>query len=456
MTTPTVPAAEKRAKIPYTSDQKYFIVEAMLGFAVSAVTGGVFLTSLMLMMGATDLVVGLLSSVGSWALMVSLPAAVLAERIRNRKALIMWVVLGFRGLSILPVFLPLVMGMGMPTVRLAAVLLVAGACISTVNTTVFPIYFMDSVPREGASPYIYTRGVFIRLANAVFSIAAGLLMDRLKSYDGLLILYCAGLAFMALDIYCLSRIKGPEGEHTKRMDFAEIRRKLFEPLRNLPYLRFLLFSLAYFFFFFAGTSYTSLYLYKYLGLGYLPITVFSTSILVLMVFLTRPWAAVEKRFGARRVLVATSVFLSLDFLVYGFLTPGTLWLLPVSVAVASVGNAGFWICILPYRYGLMPKEGKTIYEAWNGTFFAVAGLLGTLAGGRAHGLLGEGLATPFLDFGPYQLVFLAVGLCAAATALVFGLVSKGDGEAADHAEALPSPDPLIPEAGDAGSGIPSA
>lgn len=444
MSDPSGPVGGASVRIPYTRDQKLFIAEAMLGFSVGALSTGVFLTSLLLMMGASDLLVGLVTSAFSWALLVSLPTAVVAERVQDRKRLIMIVAFTQRTLTILPAFLPLVFGMGPQTARLAGISVILGACVSTVSTTVFPIFFMDSLPKVGATSYIYTRGVFIRLANAAFSIAAGLLMDRVRSYQGLLALYSIAFALTLLDVYTISRLQGPAEEHDRRMTFAEIRARLFEPLRNPPYLRFLLFTLGYFFFFFAATSYTALYLYKYLGLGYLAITGYQSSILLLMVALTRPWAAVERRVGARRVLVLTSVFLSLDFIVYGFLTPGTLWLLPVSVLVASAGNSGFWICILPYRYALMPAAGKTIYEAWNGTFYAAASLLGALAGGQAQKLLKGGVSTPLLDFGPYQLVFLGCGICAAAVALVF---ARRAGRAAD--------DVTPPEPDAAGSAIPT-
>jgi MFS family permease len=173
--------------------------------------------------------------------------------------------------------------------------------------------------------------------------------------------------------------------------------------------------------------------------------------------LTRPWAAVERRIGARRVLVATSVFLSLDFLVYGFLAPTTLWLLPVSAIVASVGNSGFWICILPYRYKLMPSAGKTIYEAWNGTFYAAAGLLGALAGGQAQRLFQGGFETPFLSFGNYQVVFLGCGVCAVVVALLFGWRSRRDGGSPDAPEPSPGREVMrpVPESDAAGSGIPT-
>lgn len=400
-------------------NKKIFILDGMLGFSANTLTSGVFLTGLLLSMGATNLMVGLISSAGAWALMLSLISSIVVESVSHRKRLLILVTLIFRLLTILPAFLPLLMGNGTHTATLAAIMITVGFMINTINTTDFPVFMLDSLPDSGRNAFMYVRMKYTRIANTVVSIGAGLLMDSLnKSYLGFLIIYSTALGLCFIQTINIARVSGDSIIRTHKLSLPDFRRRLFEPFTNRRYLRFLIFSLFFFFFFFIASSYTSLYQYKYLKLDYLIISIYSTSVLFLMILVTTPWRKIEARIGQTRVLALTSIFITADFVVYGFLTTETLWLLPVSAAFAALGGSGLWTCILPYRYNLMPRDGKTVYEAWNGTLFATASLLGALVGGKLQVWLPE-LKTPFLTFSSFQIMFLIAGLSAIVTAVIF-------------------------------------
>ena len=266
---------------------------------------------------------------------------------------------------------------------------------------------------------------YIRIANTVLSLGAGSVLDLLgREYGGFLVIFSLALVAGMVEVFLLAGIKGDSVRRSRRISWPEFRRRLPEPFAHPRYRAFLFFSLGFFFFHFAAVSYVPLYQYKYLHLSYLTITLYNTAIFILMILLTRVWSSVEQRIGQRRVLVASASLMAMDFVVYGFLTPGTLWLLPVSVLIAGTGGAGFWACILPYRYNLMPKEGKSIFEAWNGTLFAIAGLCGALAGGWLQQVL-PAVDAGWLSFSPFQMIFLGAGGMALLSVRVFDRVEKG-------------------------------
>lgn len=414
----------------YGGDQKLFILESMLINSANVITGGVFLTGLMLYMGATDFIVGLISSSGAWALMLSLASSVVMESVRRKKALLAWVLLAFRMLTALPVFLPAILGRGMPTALAAASMIIAGNLIFSIFNTGFFVFYMDSLPKEGRVNFIYARMFYLRIAYTVFLVGMGILLDLLnRSYAGFVAVFSTGLLIGLLDVLVLTRIRGsenpagPGGGPLLRLGPRGFTRKLLEPLRNRRYLRYLLFTFALFFFQSMSSSYTSLYQYKYLNLSVSFISVYTACIYVVMILVTRKWAALEQRVGSLKVLAASSLLMSLDFLVYGFLTQRSLWVIALSPIFQGLGASGYWACALPYRYDLMPAEGKTVYEGWNGLFFGAASLLGALAGGKLQLALPR-FATGF--FSVFQLVYLMSFILAAASVAVFWMLARRD------------------------------
>lgn len=416
---PVRPGRRPRLFGDYNGTQKLFIVEAMLMNSATVITGGVFLTGLLVYIGASDQTVGFILSSGSWSLMLSLLSSVVVERVRRKKALLAAVIMSFRLLTTLPAFLPLCMGRGPHTAALTTAMMVAGNLILSVFNTGFPVYFMDALPRDGRAGYIYARLFYIRIAYTVLSVAMGFLMDALgMRYGGLVFVFSVGLALGVADLAVFLRIPGDTGEQERQPTLAGLGRRLLEPFANKPYLRFLLFTFFYFFFYFMCSSYTALYMKKYLNLTYIPITLYNTSLYVIMILMTHPWLRIEAKIGRRTMLALTAALMAADAMSMMFLTGRTLWILVLSAVLNGFGSSGLWACVFPYRYDLMPQEGKLAYEGWYGFLYGMASLLGAFAGGRLQMVL-QPVRTPFMTFSVFQIIYGVAGLSAMVVSLLF-------------------------------------
>ena len=409
----------------YSRDQKLFVVEAMLINSATVISTGAFLTGLLLLMGASDFMVGLVSSAGAWSLMLSLASSVIVERVKHKKALLAKVLLVFRLLTTLPVFLPAIMGLGMPTALTAAVMIVAGNAIFSIFNTGFPIFFMDSLPQEGRASFIYARMFWLRLAYAVTFFVMGILLDIMnKSYAGFIVVFMTALAIGIADYFVMNKIQGKEDTGIAPLgNPGEILMSLLKPLRNKHFLHYLIYTFLFFFSLAMSSSFTGLYQLKYLNLSYIFITIYSMFTFAIMILVTRVWAKLEARLGLLKVLVISSLLMALEFFVYTFLTTGTLWLMVLSALFSGLGNGGYWACSLPYRYDLMPAEGKTVYEGWFGFVFGLSGLLGTVTGGQLQKLL-PAVSAPFLHFSVFQVIYFISGVLAVATAVVFWMGAR--------------------------------
>ena len=408
---------------PYNRDQNLLIVEAMLINSATVITTGAFLSGIMLYMGASDFLVGLVTASPTWTLMLSLVASALVERVAARRALLVWTLLAFRILTTLPALLPLALGIGNVTALMAAVLIIAGNMVFSVFNTGFPVFMMDTLPAEGQANFIYARFFWLRLAYAVMFLAMGVLLDALhKSYAGFLAVFLCAMAIGIADCWVLSHIGN--SHHTPHMAGNGLVRTLLAPLRNRRYAIYLGFTAAYFFALSLSSSYTGLYQLKYLNLSYLFITLLYISNFIIMIGTTRLWGRLQERWGMLRVLVLSALFMAMEFIVYGFLTPGTLGLIVLSPIVAGLGSSGYWACTLPYRYSLMPEDGRPAYEGWNGMVYGAFSLLGTVAGGRLQQVMPT-FTTSWLHFSVFQVDYMiSAALSLLSVALFWALTRK--------------------------------
>jgi MFS family permease len=404
----------------FNHDQKLFIAEAMLNNSATVITGGAFLTGLLLLMGASDFMVGLVSSSASWLLMLSLVASVIMERVKHKKVFLARILLGYRLLTTLPVLIPAILGIGRVSALTASAMIVVGNVIFSIFNTGFSIFFMDSIPVEGRANFIYARMFWLRLAYAITFLLMGSLLDFMgKSYTGFIIVFTTALAIGIIDYLVMLRIVGKTDEPPQpAANPAAILRSLFQPLKNERFYHYLVYTFLFFFFLSMSSSYTGLYLLKYLNMRYIYITFLNIASFFIMIVTTRMWAKLEARLGMLRVLVLSSLLIASEFFVYSVLTPGTLWLLPLSPVLAGLGNGGYWCCALPYRYSLMPPEGKTAYEGWYGFGFGLSGLLGTVVGGQLQKFV-PAFSTPILNFSVFQIVYFMSAVLAIGTAVWF-------------------------------------
>lgn len=406
----------------YNRDQKLFIIEAMLINSANVITGGAFLSGLLLYMGASDFLVGLVSSSATWSLMLSLLASVLVERVANRKALLFWSLLLFRMLTTLPVLLPLALGRGLPSALTASVLIILGNMIFSAFNTGFPVFMMDSLPVEGQANYIYMRMFWLRLAYAITFFIMGMLLDMLhKSYLGFVIVFLSAMAIGVADCMVLVRIRGRAG--APRAQSAALLRTLLRPLRSRSYVQYLGFTALFFFSLTLSSSYTGLYQLKYLNLSYLFITALNIGTFIIMIGTTHMWARLQQRWGMLRVLVVSTVLAAMEFVVYGFLTPKTLGIIVLSPILSGIGNGGYWACTLPYRYSLMPEEGRAAYEGWFGMVYGAFSLLGTVVGGKLQ-LVMPTFTTSWLHFGVFQIDYLLSAALALLSVALFRALNR--------------------------------
>lgn len=389
---------------PYRKSQIYFILDGILINAAIILTTGVFMSGYMIHLGASDFLIGIINNAPSWALIISVFSSVIYERMEYRKNLLITLDVMSRIFICSIVFLPLIFKNTKIAVMLAANMVIIGNILWGIYSTGVTVWMFSLVHAKKRANYIYARMFYLRISFTITTILMGTLLDRFnKNYVGFLTVFMVSLILSLIDAILLSRTEEPPNrvnkEHTIKFS------QFLSPLKDAEYSKFLLFVFLFFLSLTISSSFTSLYHIRYLKLSYSFISFVNVLNYIAMIACTKFWGRVEEKKGIQFVLGITGIIVLFEFFIYNFLTTKTYFLLFLSSVIAGIGNSGFNISIVTYRYDLIPESNKTLYEGWYGAAHGISTILGPIIGNKIMNSLPR-IQNAVYEYSNFQLLYL--------------------------------------------------
>ncbi|PNT93538.1 MFS transporter [Clostridium thermosuccinogenes] len=380
------------------------IIDGILINAATVLTNGVFLSGYIVYLKGSDFLVGLLNNSAAWASIIAILSSFIYERMNKRKKFLISLNIISRALICSIVFLPLISNNRTFVLSAVSFMVILGNvlwCFYGIGSTV---WMMNLVSKRARNEYINIRMLFLRISFTLASFLMGIVLDLFnKSYMGFLVVFTVSLVFSITDVIVLSKVEEPENRVAEKGRISLSGSS--EPLRNAKYRAFLVFIFFYYLSLTMSSAYTSLYQIKYVKLDYSFISVVNVIANIMMVTCTRLWSRVERSRGLWFVLRVSSIFAASEFLIYSFLTERTYYILFFAPILAGIGNSGFNIAILSYRYELMPESNRTAYEGWYGATYGLSTLLAPVIGSFLMGKLPE-INNIIYQYGKFQLLYL--------------------------------------------------
>lgn len=355
------------------------IFDGILGNAAAILTTGVFLSGYIVYLNGSDLVTGLVNSSVSWASIAVLFSFLLFERLKRRKRLLITVNLAARLLLCGSVFLPLFMDDKKVILPIVAVMVITASFLSAFYGTGFTVWLFGVLPKDGKNDFIYLRMFWLRIAFTTVTILGGFVVDLFhKGYAGFLMLFSFSLCLSVLDTILLMKIREPEykvdGQAKPKLSM------LAEPMKNGRFRSYLVFVFLYFASLTMSGTFTPVYLIRYMKFDYTFISSMNVIQYICLIGFTALWRQMEAKKGVVHVFRITATIAVVEFLLYGFLTSRTAWILVPATILAGIGNSGFNITVLNYRYGFIPEKNRTVYESWFAAVFGLSTLVAPIFG----------------------------------------------------------------------------
>lgn len=393
-----------------------FIIDGVLINAALVLTAGIFLSGYIVFLEGSDFLVGLLNNSLTWASIAALFSFLIFERMKRRKKFLLTLVVASRLMVCSTIFLPLIFGRGPVTISIMTVMVIAGNVLWGVYAVGANVWMMGSFSRDVRNEFVYKRIFWLRISFTLFTIVMGFILDWSgKSYTGFLIVFITSIVLSLADVVVLFYIKEPVNVISVNFKFNP--KVFFEPFTGKTYRRFLLFIFLFYSSLTISSSFTPLYLIRYLKFDYKFISVINVITYVFMILCTSLWSKFERKKGLMFVFKITGLIAILEFLIYGFLKNDTYFLLYLAPVFSGVGYSGFNVAIFNYRYELMPECNRTVYEGWYGAILGLSMLISPVIGNFVMNRLPV-LQNAFFQYSKFQFMYIISFILATGVVLL--------------------------------------
>jgi MFS family permease len=379
---------------------RMLVRDAVFAQSMLVLTTGAFLVAFALLLGASNIVIGLLAAVGPIAQTLQIPAILLVEKARRRKVIAFVTItlsrLSVLGIAVLPWVVPVRIAL---PVFLVFLFLYFG--LGAVGGCAFNSWFRDVVPVERINNVLTRRLTWATLAGAILSFAAAYGIDVYKAHfanpiGAYSVLFAVGCLAGLVSMYYLMRTPEPR---MPSLGYANLRALLAEPLRDRNYRNFLVFLGSWNFAVNFAAPFFIVYMLVRLDLSMTAVLSLSLLGQIFNVLFFGIWGRLADRYSNKSVLLLSVPWFFFSYLLWPFTTLPERHLMTVPLLIiihilSGIATAGVALSAGNLAYKSAPFGRAASYLAVNALVSGVAAALSPILAGFAAEA-----------FAPYELRF---------------------------------------------------
>lgn len=364
------------------------LYDALASEAMSSLTTGVFLAGFMVQLGASNLAIGLLAAVPFAVQFLQLPAVVLVERIRRRRAICSFAAGIGRSFLIAAATAPFL------GARAAIVMLVVSVALyqalAAVAGCAWNSWMRDLVPESDFGRFFGRRATATTAVATAVALLGGLLIDGWKrhvpgdpaiAYSAL---FAASAGFGFCGVWLLSIT--PEQPMPPVAQHTHILTLLATPFRDRNFRRLMVFLSSWNFAANLATPFFVVYMLKTLGYSMTTIIALTLASQLANIAALGLWGNLIDRFSNKAVLeISAPLFLACTlawtFTGLAWVGPGILYLLVAIHVLMGVATAGVALASGNIVMKLSPAGQATAFLAASSVVTATCGAIAPIIGG---------------------------------------------------------------------------
>ncbi len=376
--------------------------------------GNVFLIGFALLLGATPMQIGLLSSIPFFANIAQIIGSYFIERRGRRKGIFLWAAFTSRLLWIMLIITPLILIPPENSIWMIIFIFALSSILSSVSGVAWLSWITTIVPRNILGKFFSKRIAYMSFLGVVIGLLAGFFID----YFGIImpplytfaILFFIGTIFSVVGVLFMSRVREfpIEGE---RVAFKKFKELVKTPFKNPDFVKFVRFGAVWGFALGIVGPFIFVYQIKVLELGYMMIVALSTLFVVSGVISLGKWGDIVDKYGAKNVIVMTALIVSLYPLFFLFITKENyLVLIPINI-LAGIAWSGVDFASAQILIRTAPQTNRSVYFS---TFTAASGIafaIGPIIGGLLANIFANvSYSALFFTFSGLHFLFIISGL----------------------------------------------
>jgi MFS family permease len=366
---------------------KQVIKDGLAAEAMTALTGGAFLVSMALLMGASNFQIGVLAALPTFTNIFQLLSIWLVKKYRNRRAIAVVCALFARVPLLVIGALPLIFSSA-TTVQVLIFFLFFFYLFGSVAGPTWNSWMKDLVPENKLGTYFSHRGRLTQSLNVILSLLVALLLDFVKKNypDATLTTYaCMFIAGGIIGIcgaYFLSKTPEPVCNPASENLF----RSLKKPLQNANFRNLLIFNSAWVFALNIATPFFFVYMMKTLNL---PLSyIIGLGILAQLsgIFSIRLWGRYADSYSNKTIITIAAPLYVICIVAWCF-AGSSLSLLTNIILIAVINiitgfaTAGINLSLTNIGLKLAAKEDAIVYLSSKNIITALFSSIAPLVGG---------------------------------------------------------------------------
>ena len=383
---------------PDTSENTFRLVlyDALASEAMGTLTTGVFLAGYAVALGASNLAIGVLAAVPFAVQFLQLPAVVLVERLRTRRAIAAWSAGIGRSFLIAAAAAPFLGASAGIVILIVSVALYQA--MAAIAGCAWNSWMRDLVPEDQYGRFFGRRAAATTALATALALACGLLIDMWKRYtpDHAVLAYVAlflvSAALGMFGVWLLSIT--PEQPMPPAPPRARILPLLAAPFHDTNFRQLIVFQSSWNFAANLAAPFFAVYMLKTLGYSMTLIIVLTTASQLSNLAALRLWGNLIDRFSNKAVLeISAPLFLACTlawtFTGIAWVAPITLYLLFAIHMLMGIATAGVALASGNIAMKLSPPGEATAFLAASSVVSASCAAIAPVIGGLCADFFAE-------------------------------------------------------------------
>jgi MFS family permease len=364
------------------------LYDALASEAMGTLTTGVFLVGFAVELGASNSAIGLLASIPFFVQLLQVPAVVVVERIRARRAICVWTSSIGRSFLLGAAFTPLFAALG--GIGSLIGLLAVHQGMAAVGGCAWNSWMRDLVPEAEQGRFFGRRTAAATALATVLVLLGGAFLEFWKSYVpasatiGYSLLFAVSALIGLFGVYLLAitpdRAMPPISQHAHPL------RLISSPFRDVNFRRLVVFLASWSFAVNLAAPFFVVYMLKTLGYPMTMITALTTTSQLSNLAALGLWGRLIDRFNNKAVLdVCAPLFLGC---MLAWTLTGVRWVEPIALymlfaihILMGIATAGMALASGNLAMKLSPRGEATAYLAANSVVASVCAAIAPIIGG---------------------------------------------------------------------------
>ena len=393
---------------PSGKNMNLLLVQGMLSTAMVIFTGGLFLTGLLIHLGASDTVVSMVEQLPNVCSVFILFFSTLINNARSRKLFTIISGIVSKTFIISAVFVPLFVEKRI-AVTLIFMLMTVGQAIGILSMISYNTWFNGLIHEDIRGRVFSARQTCCVIVTLIIQVGGAWYLDSVNHYFGFVVLYLCGAAVSLLELAVYFRIDDVKPIPKEKMH--TFLHAILLPLKNRRFMRFVILMCAFQFFSHLSFAYCNVYVVRYIGLSFTYINLCSIICYSAQIFFFyKAWGKVVDKVGSRIVIVLTMLTFVPDAFAWASITKDTVWVIyPVLNFVGAI-QSGLTVGTFHKRFEIIPEEERAIYDSFYISVLGLTYLISPLTGRALQGIIMSIPSFAGIPNANFRLTFIITGI----------------------------------------------